>query len=106
MCNSYNEYKNYETWAVSLSLDNDYDVYQHWHGRRVIIESQSDYAEQVKSGIWTWQQYTLYTLASEIEESIKGKNPFVDQANIYTDLLNAALSVIDWVEVAQSFCEE
>lgn len=87
----YNGWKNYETWAVKLWLDNDhYDLYHEW------LED----AKKQKDN----QDHTRI-LADIIKEWIEENNP-LNTANLYADLLNAALSVVDYREIAESLVNE
>jgi hypothetical protein len=75
----YQGWTNYETWNVKLWLDNDEGSY-HWLG---------DLAQTA------WDN-------AEIEE----QNPLADQATMWSDLLSAALSEVNWMEIAGSVLED
>lgn len=82
---SYNGWSNYETWAVALWIDNDAGLYQEMH--RI--------ARRMTEG----------RLADHIKSTIEDGAPDLE-ASLYSDLLNAALSKVDWYEVAQHYIEE
>lgn len=84
---TYNGWTNYETWAVKLWMDNDYEEYKHWQNR-------ADRSTET------------YTLAQEIKEVFQNNNPLDGQANVYTELLNGALSEVNWHEIAEALIEE
>ena len=89
--NRYNGWKNYETWAVISWLENDhltYDIYNEWleYG----YKDNQDHAR---------------TLADTIKEWIQQNNP-LNNASLYTDLLNAALSEVDYYEIAEFLLNE
>lgn len=87
----YNGWKNYETWAVISWLENDhltYDIYNEW--------LEYEYKDN--------QDHTR-TLADTIKEWIQQNNP-LNNASLYTDLLNAALSEVDYYEIAEFLLNE
>lgn len=91
MCNTYNGYVNYQTWAVSLWLDNDYGSYTYYVERaEELIESNDGDIEQAH-----------HDLASKIEND--HDNPI--ETGVYSDLLTHALGNVDWHGVAESFIE-
>ncbi len=104
MCKQHNGYGNYETWNVTLWLHNEHDSYLQWTARAEEIKEEA--GEESQDSIWTEEEYVKFTLADEIEKSVKGDNPLVDDASMFVDLLNAALSSVNWDEVANSFIEE
>lgn len=101
----YQGYENHETWAVCLSLSNDFAEYSTWAGRANKLNEEAQHAQQVKSGIWTTTEYVDFTLADEIKEAVEQNNPLADACSMYSSLLNAALRSVNWVSVAQEFTE-
>lgn len=86
-----NGWTNYETWAVNLWLTNDEESYN--KAQRVVDESEdeNEAAENLKEYI----------------ENLKRKlYLFIDNANLFSDLLNAAISEVNWHEIAQAFMDE
>ena len=86
MSDKYNGWTNYETWNVALWLHNDEVSYNYW-------EEQTSNAETVEE------------LASQLEQEVKDQSPARD-ASLYTDLLGAALSEVNWYEIAKDWKEE
>ena len=86
----YNGYTNYETWAVNLWLSNEQGLYyavqeivaDHWADD---YRSQGEAAEAVKD--WLTEQMP------EVE-------------GLWADLLNGAISEVNWSEVAEAFAPE
>jgi hypothetical protein len=80
----YNGWKNYETWLVGLWLDNDERLY---HESQRIARRAKD----------------RYEAGQEFKAWIEDMSPLADSADLFTDLINAALSEVDWYEVADHF---
>ena len=99
---TYNGYANYETWAVCLWLNNDESSYRYWKEGAEEARAEADRCWQVKAKVWSEEQAPVYLLAQWIRERLTLVAPNLE-AGPYADLLNAALSEVDWVEVAASF---
>jgi len=82
----YNGWKNYETWAVKLWMDNEEDSYHYWRER----------AEETKDN---------YSLSEELKDWMEENFPITTN-NIYSDLLSAAISEIDWYEISEALLDE
>ncbi len=81
----YNGWPNFETWLINTWIDNDRHSYNFWRER---------------------SQDTLpYELAYDLKNYICDNAP-TNNSNMYSDLLSAALSRVDWVEVARHIMEE
>jgi hypothetical protein len=86
----YNGWKNYETWAVSLWLDND------------LYQTQCSIVAQVKEDNEDDEDRWANEIAEQLEEFVEEHNP-LSEASLYTNLLNASLSEVDWLEIAEHF---
>lgn len=87
MSEKYNGWTNYETWLVALWLDNDEGSYNEMH-------YMARHSEDV------------YSLMEQIKEMIEELNPLKDQANLFSDLLNGAISECNFYEIAEHYYEE
>ena len=85
MCNTYNGYKNYETWNVALWMDNEQGSQSYW------VE-QAENAE------------SIHALADMMKDEHEELMPEV--TGVYSDLLQAALDSVDWYEIAENYWDE
>lgn len=95
----YNGWRNYETWLVGLWLSNEESSYEYW--RQLAREVWRD---AKATDILTREQVARHTLAERLKGETEDHNP-CPQACLHADLLDAALSEVDWHEVADSFLE-
>jgi hypothetical protein len=102
----YNGWTNYETWSVKLWLDNDEGSYGYWGDqadaaleRNAIATSRDDNELEYDTDTATSQ------LASQLNDTIREYAPDLG-ASCFADLLNAALSEVNWYEIAESLIED
>lgn len=91
----YNGWNNYETWAVALWIDNDYGSYQ--YRCELVGQVKEEHEDENKRE---------NCLASGLRNWIEEQNPLTESASLFTDLLNSALSEVDWREIAENFLAE
>ena len=117
--NTYNGWRNYETWAVSLWIDNDEGSYNFWRDRAKQIEdtlgkTQSKYAlaeelkENFKDGACDILDASNATTQSfqDCRWPVTFRNETHCSASLWADLLHAALSEVDWNEIAENLMTE
>jgi hypothetical protein len=97
MAEKYNGWKNYETWAVSLWIDNEESTYL--RARAIAQEARAD--PQIIDG-----RTAPGVVADCLKEWIENDSPLNNTATLYADLLNAALSEVDWYEIAEHYLNE
>ena len=83
---SYNGWTNYETWNVALWIDNDPGTYQ--EAREMARRAPSE-----------------GRLAKDLQGWVEEMAPDLG-ASMFADLLSAALSEVDWYEIAAHYYEE
>jgi hypothetical protein len=98
----YNGWKNYETWAVHLWMSNDEGSYCYWSDEAAVHLGEAPEHEHVQGGIWTAAEAARFTLGAQMKSEIEEGSP-IEGASLYSDLLSAALSEVDWSEIADAF---
>lgn len=83
---SYNGWTNYETWNVALWIDNEPGLYDDLCEVARGADDASD-------------------LARELKAYVEGMAPDLG-ASMFSDLLNAALSEVNWYEIAEKWYAE
>lgn len=81
---TYNGWSNYETWNVALWLDNDFDLYSDIRSSR--LRTRSDISRYIKG------------LIDEMTPDLG--------SSMFSDLLSAALRVVDFEEIADHYMDE
>lgn len=95
----YNGWTNYETWNVALWLDNDQGSYNHWR------EKAQDAYDGAESSHRTREEEAAYTLAASLRADMEEAAPDLG-ASCWSDLLTAALSEVNWDEIAAHYIDE
>ena len=105
---TYNGWRNYETWLTNLWLDNEPSSHAYWREQAERNFAAAPECEQVVTGIWTVKQAARFHLADQLMEEITNASPF-NEPTFSSDLYNAALQTVDWDEIAENllvdFCE-
>ena len=95
MCNSYQGWSNYPTWAVSLWINNEEGSYNYWNDKAQELANEHGKDE------------AKYKLAEELKEEFANPDIFLDKsASMYDDILQWAMEQVDWFEIAESMLED
>ena len=97
---TYGGWTTYETWIVKLWMDEDEGSYTYWNE-----QAEQAYAEAEADSVFTRIERATYDLADILEIEVKDGVPDLGDC-IYGDLLSAALSQVNWSEIAASLIEE
>ena len=92
MCNSYQGYTNYPTWAVSLWLGNDEGSYSQWDDRAQELAN--------KHG----KEDAVYKLAEELKDEVMEGDPL--SGSMYSDMLSWATGLVNWNDIAENMLED
>ena len=92
---TYNGYTNYETWNVSLWIGNDQSSQEYWQECAARHLRHNDDVDDA-----------TYQLARQLEEETTDSNPLADDASMFSDILSAALRVVNWYEIAGNMIEQ
>jgi len=93
----YNGWSNYETWSVNLWINNDQDSLNYWNKVTEFCYSE----KQNPEGSYI---EAVYKLSNYLEEQFNEGTPITE--GLYGQLLGGALSVVDWREIAEHFCDD
>lgn len=96
----YNGWRNYETWVTNLWLTNDAGTDGYWRE-----QARAAWGGAEATAYFTRAEAARNDLARQLKDEIEEGSP-CPEAGLYGDLLNAALSEIDWHEVAEAFLED
>lgn len=100
----YNGWTNYETWAVSLWMDNEEGSYRYVRELARLCLKDAPDASQVEDGIWTVEEAARFGLEDRLKEEYEEAMPELD--GVWSDLLRGAFSEVDWLEIARNVLEE
>ena len=99
MADKYNGWTNYETWCINLWLTNDENSVDYW-----TAEAADIYGKAKAKKPFTRKEQAVYYMAESLKEQIEGIVP--ELTGMFADLLNAALSEVDWREIAEHWIDD
>lgn len=98
----YNGSYNYETFLIKAWMDNDSLSYD-----RTMDTIEACYDNAEATDILTLKEKAAFDLADTLKEQHEEMNPLTDtETTVFHDLINAALSEVNWDEIAKSFIED
>ncbi len=96
---TYNGWTNYETWCLKLWMDNEEGSY---HAGVEMAQAAWDDAEA--DSTFTRAERAALDLADTLKDEYEEARP--ELAGVWGDLLGAALSEVNWDEIASSMIDE
>lgn len=109
---TYNGWTNYETWAVALWLDNEQGTQEHWRERAAYWLENAEPLKLLPADSDTNKQENraAYELSKELkdqheEQSQEMLESYSLGSSLWADLLGAALSEVNWREIAEHFVD-
>jgi len=99
---SYNGWSNYETWDVALWIDNEEGSYNYWREQvtRAVDQNTNSVDDEVD------RDSAISDLSRQLESEIKDSNPLAGDASMYSDILSANLSEVDWYEIVEHWVDD
>lgn len=97
---TYNGWTNYETWNVKLWLDNEQGTYSEVTGHAAGV-----YAEAAEDGETATDYPYSTNFATWLKEYVEEMRPD-EPASMFSDLLSAALSEVNWNEIAVAYLDD
>jgi len=102
----YNGWTNYETWCVNLWIENEPGTYDYSRNlARDALEAARDEADDSPSSL-TVKERAVRILADRLLEWVEGDLVPNLGDTLAADLLGAALSEVNWDEIASHYVEE
>lgn len=97
---TYNGWTNYETWNIALHMDNEQGSQEYWaeKAEEILEESEAD-------NVFTKEETATLTLADIIKDEFMEGMPDLG-CSAYADLLNGAMSEVNWHEIAEGLIKE
>jgi hypothetical protein len=107
---TYNGWKNHATWAVGMFLDGNYDGPGTYYGAIETVRNVLE-GEHPTFDYWTVEQSHRYNVADALKDYVEEMtNPSmvdddhpVQLEGLVADLFGAALSSVDWDELADAW---
>lgn len=96
----YNGWTNYETWVVNLWMDNEEGSHDYWIRQASYIYRNEAEEQKYFSKMEDAVCILADKLKNDHEESLPANLP-----GLYSDLIGAALSEVNWREIAEHLLE-
>jgi hypothetical protein len=101
MSTKYFGYENYPTWCVALGLGNNQATFEYWREQATQVIAEASNTSPVQECYWDADKAAKYLLANRLQEAFDEANP-LEEPDVWSDLLRAALDAVNWHEVAEN----
>ncbi len=97
----YNGWTNYETWNAACWIQNDCGEHERW-GEAAAERLREEHSDDLDTEMWKMEAFNVLAeqMKAEYDEAVPELTGF------YADLLNAALSDVNWYEIAGHYVDE
>ncbi len=97
----YNGWYNYETWLVNLWIDNEQGSQEYWQDRAIEAYRQVSRSSDNRAAD------AAVDLADQLKDSFEEQaGELTGVTGFWSDLLNGALSEVNWREIAEHMVED
>jgi len=98
----YNGWTNYETWSVALWIDENKGAHEAWR------ETANDFfnTSSKSEGLLKQRHAAIYRLADCLKAAHMEFMPQPEIPDVYSQLLQGALSEVNWDEIAEGLINE
>ena len=93
---TYNGWKNKETWLVNIWLSNDYDLYKHY------VSTLTEIVEKQSNVLYT-HRLVVEELKEIVHEIYRDEHR---ESGLINDLIETSLNNVDWSRLAEHYIEE
>jgi len=102
---AYNGWTNYETWLVSLWIHNDEPMYKYWRSQTEIAGNEAR-RDTTPDDVLTPHEVAIYNLAEQLKDEISSHCTYPIEPGVALDLMRAALTEVNWKEIATELHNE
>ena len=98
----YNGWYNYETWLLALWIDNEEGSSDYWNQA-----AQEVYDDSSADSTFTRDERATLDLSDRLKDEFEtAQSELVGVTGFWSDLLSAAMSEVNWHEIAEHYIDE
>jgi hypothetical protein len=100
--NSYNGYKNYETWCAAMWIANDHGCTDLWQDAAIECFEETDKSKDFSER----RESAIRSFSAVVRENLSNDRDVYPDNGLLMDLLNAAIDRVDWLTVASDLFDD